>query len=206
MIVLYWGRTDPGQLAKFKNGEDALRDAHRDLQAARSEEYQEPRQLGKFGAVTDAQFKIKSAQALIRLENSMSAQRDNETAKVLGYTDDLNEAAASKISGDYNSLLSEIREPRFYVMVVAHDIRELKKNRKKKTPTPKWVTRFSIRTRGNNFMDSVAEMALRAGKYFGRNSNRLIRDYHGAIQIGEIQPAESETENAPNLAPSKDDN
>jgi hypothetical protein len=46
-------------------------------------------------------------------------------------------------------------------------------------------------------MDSVEEMALSAGRYFGRESGRLIRDYKGEVSIGEMQVVGTAPSNAP---------
>jgi hypothetical protein len=40
-------------------------------------------------------------------------------------------------------------------------------------------------------MDRIEQMALKAGGYFGRDSGRLIRDYRGEVEIGEMQVVSS---------------
>ena len=90
-----------------------------------------------------------------------------------------------------------MQDPRYYVIVTAYDFRQITENTKKKKPSPRWVTRFSIRTRGNNFIDSVDEMALGADRFFGRESGRLIRDYRGEVSIGELQVVSTTPDDAP---------
>ena len=70
-------------------------------------------------------------------------------------------------------------------------------NKRKRKPDPEWVTRFSIRTRGNDFMDKIDVMAMKAGNYFGRESGRLIRDYEGEVEIGDLQMVENDVEDQP---------
>ncbi len=189
LIAIYWGRTDPHDPAKFNNGENAVRDAQRATDAAYNTVYQDSENRGRLGAVADARGQLKSALALVRLENRMGEQRDEETAKVLGYTDELSRLAQAGAEDHFAVLFGEIRDPRYYVLLVAYDFDKIKQSTKKKKPTPRWVTRFSIRTRGVNFMDSIEEMTLRAGRYFGRDSQRLIRDYQGEVYFGDMTPA-----------------
>lgn len=137
--------------------------------------------------MTDAQGQLKSAIALVRLENRMSEQRDEETARVLGYTGELSRLSRAAANDSFAMLFNEVRDPRYYVLLVAYDLAQIKQSTKKKKPKPHWVTRFSIRTRGIDFMESLGAMALRAGKYFGRDSERLIRDYQGKIYFGDMQ-------------------
>jgi hypothetical protein len=198
MLAIYWGRTNPYNLSRMRNGEEALRLAQQELNLAASTEYQTSTNQGRMGAVTDAQSRIKSALSLVRLENRMAEQRDEETARVLGYTDQMAESINAN-ADHFQTLLNEVRDPRYYVMVVAYDFAELKNSPKKKRPAPRWVTRFSIRTRGHDFMASVPEMALRAGRYFGRPSGRLIRDYEGAVEFGELQEISSNAGANPNI-------
>lgn len=196
LIVLHWGRTNPFDTGGFTDGINIAGEAYRQLENVSSNFDIPPTDGGislvsaQQTAVADANAQLDSALALVQMENRMQDRRDEETARVLGYTDELNrnnDIARFAGSDRYDLLLNDVHDPRYYVVVTAYDFEQITQNTKKRKPLPRWVTRFSIRTRGNNFMASVDEMALRAGKYFGRDSGRLIRDYNGDVQIGELQ-------------------
>ena len=139
----------------------------------------------------------------MQAERADQARRDEQTARILGYTDELartNDMARFAGSDRFNFLINEVQEPRYYVVVTAYDFDEVTKQKKNRKPNPEWITRFSIRTRGNDFMDRVDDMAMRAGNYFGQNSGRLIRQRTGEVEIGDLQVIESDA------APPDDDN
>lgn len=131
----------------------------------------------------------------MQAERADQARRDEQTAKVLGYTDELarnNDMARFAGSDRFDVLINEVQEPRYYVVVTAYDFAQVTKlKNKKRKPNPVWITRFSIRTRGNDFMDRIDDMAMRAGNFFGRESGRLIRQRTGEVEIGDLQVIES---------------
>lgn len=206
MVIIHWGRTNPANSASFGDGVNVAGQAYQDLGAAvsgfESQDSGEGLSLvdPQLTAIADANAQLNSSLALMQMENRMQELQDEKTAKVLGYTDDLhrnNDIARHAGSDRFDLLLQDVHDPRYYVIVTAYDFQELTENTKKKKPNPRWVTRFSIRTRGNNFMASVEEMALSAGRYFGRDSGRLIRDYEGEVSIGEMQVVGTTTSPSP---------
>jgi hypothetical protein len=206
MVIIHWGRTNPANSASFGDGVNVAGQAYQALGAAVSGVESQDSGGGlslvdaQVTAIADANAQLDSAMALMQMENRMQELRDEKTAKVLGYTDELNrnnDIARFAGSDRFNLLLEDVHDPRYYVIVTAYDFRQLTENTQKKKPVPRWVTRFSIRTRGNNFMESVDEMALSAGKYFGRDSGRLIRDHKGEVSIGEMQVVGTTSGNTP---------
>ncbi|MDB4474336.1 hypothetical protein N9023_04960 [Opitutaceae bacterium] len=206
MVIIHWGRTNPANSASFGDGVNVSGQAYQALGTAvsgfESQDSGEGISLvdAQVTAIADANAQLDSALALMQMENRMQELRDEKTAKVLGYTDDLNrnnDIARHAGSDRFDLLLQDVHDPRYYVIVTAYDFQELTENTKKKKPNPRWVTRFSIRTRGNDFMASVEEMALSAGRYFGRDSGRLIRDYKGEVSIGEMQVVGTASKTAP---------
>lgn len=196
MVIIHWGRTNPAGSSSFGDGVNVAGQAYQAVGAAISGVDSQDTGAGislvdaQATAIADANAQFNSALALMQMENRMQELHDEKTAKVLGYTDDLNrnnDIARHAGSDRFNILLQDVHDPRYYVIVTAYDFQELTENTKKKKPNPRWVTRFSIRTRGNDFMASIDEMALSAGRYFGRDSGRLIRDYEGEVSIGEMQ-------------------
>lgn len=214
MIVLHWGRTNPSGSGNFSDNVGIAGDAYRAVQDAQNaiDTPSTAPAVGSGGTplsvVDERQLRLQEARAQLdsaitamRLEERQRNYVDEDNAKVLGYTDEMhrsNDIAQHAGSDSFLELLSELRQPRYYVVVTAYDFDEVTKLKNARAkPKPRWVTRFSIRTRGNSFMPSVEEMALRAGQYFGRNSKRLIRDHRGEVEIGEIQMIENDVEATP---------
>jgi hypothetical protein len=190
MVVLHWGRTNPDNSVNFSDGINVVSDA---LGNALGETGSD----GAFSLVNeaavaagDAQARLDSALSLLQMENRDRQRREEDIAKILGYTDELkrnNDIARFAGSDRFDMLLNEVRDPRYYVVVTAYDFKQLTADSGAQKPKPRWVTRFSIRTRGNDFMEKIDQMALKAGSYFGRDSGRLIRDRRGEVTIGDLQ-------------------
>ncbi len=202
LVVIHWGRTNPFNANNFSDGVSAAGEAFRALNDASGPPVQVDSSSAESAAqgaaliaeqnqaIQQANAALDGALSLIQMENREQARRDEDTAKVIGYTDELsrnNDIARFAGSDRYDTLLQEVQDPRYYVVVTAYDFDGVTNNKKKRKPAPEWVTRFSIRTRGNDFMDKIDQMAMRAGSYFGRDSGRLIRDYQGDVEIGDLQ-------------------
>ncbi len=212
LVVIHWGRTNPFNASNFSDSVNVAGEAFRALSDAQGPEIQVDTSSAESAAqgaaliaeqnqaIQQANDALNGAMSLMQMESREQNRRDEQTARVIGYTDDLrrnNDIAQFAGSDSYRTLLQEVQDPRYYVVVTAYDFDKVTQNGKKRKPDPEWVTRFSIRTRGNDFMDKVDEMALKAGNYFGRDSGRLIRDYQGEVEIGEMQVVSAEEEPAP---------
>jgi hypothetical protein len=206
MVIIHWGRTNPTNSAALGDGVNVAGQVYQALGTASSGFESQDSGEGlslvdpQMTAIADANAQLDSALALMQMENRMQELRDERTAQVLGYTDELNrnnDIARFAGSDRFDLLLQDVQDPRYYVIVTAYDFQQITESPENKKPKPRWVTRFSIRTRGNNFMDSVEEMALSADRYFGRESGRLIRDYKGEVSIVEMQVVGTAPSNAP---------
>lgn len=216
LIVLHWGTTAPFSRGNLSDSVGIAGDAFRALNEAQSVQVEVDTSSQEsaeqtVSLVSEQQLEIQRANAALdgaltnmQAERADQARRDEQTARILGYTDELartNDMARFAGSDRFNFLINEVQEPRYYVVVTAYDFDEVTKQKKKnRKPNPEWITRFSIRTRGNDFMDRVDDMAMRAGNYFGQNSGRLIRQRTGEVEIGDLQVIESDA------APPDDDN
>lgn len=197
LVVIHWGRTNPTNVTNFADSINNAAQVYQSLgNVGESQQAEGGLSLvSEAGlAAQQANAELDSALALIQMENRLQEQRDEDTARVIGYTDELsrnNDIARFAGSDRFDDLLREVQDPRYYVVVTAYDFDAVTQTTGEKKPLPRWVTRFSIRTRGNNFMDRIEQMALKAGSYFGRESGRLIRDNRGEVQIGEMQVVSS---------------
>lgn len=196
LVVLHWGRTNPYGAVTYSDGVNIAGDAFQALETAVSGAAASQSGGGlslvseQALAVQQANAELDGALALMQMENRQRERQDEDTARIIGYTDELkrnNDIARYAGSDRFDLLLNEVQDPRYYVVVTAYDFKQVTENERSQKPLPRWVTRFSIRTRGNNFMDKIDQMALKAGSYFGRDSGRLIRDYRGDVEIGEMQ-------------------
>ncbi len=141
---------------------------------------------------------------MLRMENKVRDDINLPNAKILGYLDAINEADGIQRwagGGDnYNDLLAELEEPRYYIVITAYDFPELLKSGKKRLL---WQTRVSVRSPGNSFDQSFVPMLKSASPYFGRDSGKLVRaeQEKAKVELGDLKflgevkdkPEESQT-------------
>ncbi len=204
MLVIHWGATNAFNAINYGEGINRAGEALNQLNSVRAAaptvEITAPTGLGG-AANTDstlaaalnaqlesnAQAQFDSAMMSLEMEDRRRNRALAENAEIIGYTSTL--VDKNRIPGTLGrqiqtELRAEVEDPRYYVVVTAYDFDTLVKQNERKL---RWITRMSIRVRGNDFMDRVDEMVARAGDFFGRDSGRLIRDYEGSVDIGELQ-------------------
>jgi hypothetical protein len=83
-------------------------------------------------------------------------------------------------------MIDEVEESRYYVVLLAYDFQILRKSKERKLL---WETRFSIPERGNDFSKELEAMAKSAARYFGRDSQGLLRKPlpKTSVKLGELQ-------------------
>ncbi|HYC71696.1 MAG TPA: hypothetical protein VEB66_10845 [Opitutaceae bacterium] len=129
-------------------------------------------------------------------------------ARLLGYIDEINKRnGPARWAGGgayYDDLITDIEEPRYYVILSAYDLAQTNRDGR---PKLQWVTRISIRTQGNRFDDKAVAMLAAATRYFGRDSDGLVRRYERTpvVEIGEatvvgIAPASEIEDDEPRAA------
>ena len=140
---------------------------------------------------------------MVKMENRARDQINLPNAKLLGYLDAINEADGIQRwagGGDrYKDLLTDIEEPRYYIVISAYDFPELLNGGKK---TLLWQTRVSVRSAGNSFDQSFVPMLKTAAKYFGRDSGKLVREEQekAKVELGELKFL-GEAKNPPDTKP-----
>ena len=126
----------------------------------------------------------------IRFGQDARYDADRHNANLLGYTAELNRRDNPSLYGGagtaYTDLLSDLESERYYVSVTAYDFQEALLHKKNKGL---WRTVASIDARDNRFEERLVSMIDKASKYFGRDSDRLIRqfDYTPHINLGELK-------------------
>ncbi|RXK55319.1 hypothetical protein ESB00_05320 [Oleiharenicola lentus] len=86
----------------------------------------------------------------------------------------------------YGDLVADVEEPRYFVIMTAFDF---KAAWKEKRLVPLWSTRYNIASQGNNFIAALPDMSMFASRYFGRDSNGLIRRLNptGKVDMKDVQ-------------------
>lgn len=141
-------------------------------------------------AVMNAAGSVENSIAQSLMDDRVRDQLNERNARIIGYLDDL--AAANDIrryagGGDrYKDLITEVEEPRYYIVISAYDFPELLKKKKQKLL---WQTRVSVRAPGNNFNETYLAMLKSASIYFGQNSGKLVRgeESRGQVELGELK-------------------
>ncbi len=127
-----------------------------------------------------------SVLATVAMEDRQRDQADGQNAALLGYDGELASRKGlegTALSREREDLLAEVEDNRYFVVLMAYDFQTAWKDKKHKLL---WVTRMSIRQRGNDFGKALPAMARYASQYFGRNTNGLVRKPlpEGRVEVG----------------------
>ena len=118
---------------------------------------------------------------------------DFKNAQMLGYdsegvigTDYGNNLKGTAFAAKRDTLVAEIEENRYFVVLMAYDFQLLWKQKKHKLL---WETRFSISERHNEFDKALPAMAQYASRYFGQDTHGLLRAQvlEGHVDVGEVK-------------------
>ncbi|WED66255.1 hypothetical protein PXH66_05265 [Synoicihabitans lomoniglobus] len=207
LITIHWGRTGEGFDGNFNSRVNELGDALSSIQAAQaaipppaSSATLEEAAINRAETIAQNQqaaaaaAELEGSILLMSMENRVRTRRNEQNARVLGYTDEM--ARMQNIGGPigmdrFNELRGEVEEARYYIVLTAYDFRLAKDEQKKKVL---WTSRMSIRTRGHRFAENIATMVARAADSFGQNSGRLVRNKRGEVEIGEITVMDDDVE------------
>jgi len=197
LLVIHWGQTLPFNAGNFTDSVNNLGTAMTNLQAAQA--VPPPpvptTQEAAAGASEQAaaqQVDVQIAAAALEsslvgmdMENRVRDRRGEEIARVLGYVDEMRRMSdLGGFTGEdrFITLRNEVEDPRYYIVLTAYDFVKATQKGKREVL---WTSRISIDTRGNNFMDRMEQMVARAANSFGQNTNRLVRERTGEVEIGE---------------------
>jgi len=198
IIVVHWGTTIPYDQGVYRNAIDGLSMAMTTGMAAAQTFGTSPGALegggsptGATGNALGAQLdgEIASALMLVEMEDRQRDQANARNAALLGYLPELNRLGELKSSfagfgTRYQDLVVDLEEDRYFVILAAYDFHAAWKEKKLKLL---WITRVSIRERGNRFDEQLAAMLASAAPYFGRDTPGLMRGFapEGKVKIGE---------------------
>ena len=110
-------------------------------------------------------------------------------ASLLGYKPTL-EKAQTKIyaSTSEQTMNEELNEERYFVILMAYDYQQMKKDKKSKLL---WATRISVRSPGNNFLEAMPALVEAGANVYGRQVEGLVRvdagERGGRVDLGELK-------------------
>jgi hypothetical protein len=189
LIMVYWGTTavpaptsDSYAYNKFAAAQDFL-------SRAVNSHYEG----GNPGLINAADDQFSASMLLLNMENRQRDRIDYSNAQMLGYdapgligTEQGSFVRGTALGEEREDLVSEIEENRYFVVLLAYDFQLMWKQKKHKLL---WETRFSISERRNAFDKALPAMARYASKYFGEDSNGLLRErvQEGHVEIGDVK-------------------
>lgn len=194
LLVVSWGKTIPFDDGVVRNSQDQAFAAMNRVkmttpvgaQSRSADGIQSPAQ-----SINDAaKSELEGSLLELQLFDSMRKQADERNAQKLGYSKEIlsrNDTSRFAGAGDYyNELISDIESERYYVIIDAYDFHAATQEKQKKLL---WSTRVSIASQGNRFNERLVAMMNNASRLFGKESDRLIRQYQVAprVHLKELQ-------------------
>ncbi|HWA85976.1 MAG TPA: hypothetical protein VG710_07130 [Opitutus sp.] len=204
MLVVHWGKTIPFNHGTQRDLLD-LGVQHLSLYQqlgggiGRSPGFNSPTQGVPQGAAAGAATdEMVEGLMTIQFSQALRASADQYNANLLGYTGELRRYGGG---GDgftdspvlfagggaaYYDLVSDIESDRYYIAITAYDFQDMLRHKHKKGL---WRTVASIDARDNRFDERLAQMVDDASHYFGKDSERLVRqfEYTPHVSLGELK-------------------
>jgi hypothetical protein len=181
LIMVYWGLTTVPAPISTSPAFVNVQMAQTNLQMALNEKPPNP------ALILAARDQLAFAQEALQSENRQRDQTDWQNAEILGYgaeleaTEGFEQTPFQHIRGE---LIEELEGNRYFVVLMAYDFQLMWKQKKHKLL---WETRFSIRQHRNDFDEQLAAMADYASRYFGQDTQGVIRTplREGKVTLGE---------------------
>lgn len=187
LIMVHWGTTL------------VYEDPMKDINLARAQEA-----LTAFNAAQDAggtadPTALNQANSALKMAGQSVQSAVNRNAVLLGYARSLEKERREMMTTTAEITMSnELNEERYFVILFAYDNQARMKERKSKVL---WITRLSVRSPGNNFVQALPAMAKVGAEVFGRQVDDLVRVkasmQRGSVTIGELEVLGQVSEKAP---------
>lgn len=121
-------------------------------------------------------------------------QLDHLNARLLGFDDVVKSGPVPGMQSlARDDVVKDMEASRYWVAVVALDFKAATQDKNVKVL---WSVRYSLRSRGTNFVEALPEMTSFAGHYFGRDSKGLVNpainrnEDKGRVELGEMRIVE----------------
>jgi len=199
LLVITWGKTIPLDDGVYRNSLDSFGIAFNQLIRAQASlggmSISETRGgdgiVSAKGALLQAAKDDFEAQTVqFNMFNDMRRKADERNAQTLGYVDEINRRdGPARFAGggsSFDDLIDDIENERYFFVISAYDFPTAVKTGQRKLL---WATRVSVQAQGNRFNEAAAYMLAKASKYFGQDSDGLIRqfDREGKVTLGELK-------------------
>ncbi|MBD5778351.1 hypothetical protein IEN85_02445 [Pelagicoccus sp. NFK12] len=187
MIVVNWGKTIP-----FDDGlsQSAIQNLTATIDQLDSLELDGESAGAVTFSATPSEAKLETMLTIQSMAERARRQANDYNAQLLGFAPDLFEHYKDDTLGGpqrliFDDLVAEVEASRYFVILVAYDFKKLVEKKEKEVL---WITRFSMRAKGRNFDEELANMAQSASKLFGTASGRMRRNLlPGKIEMGELE-------------------
>ena len=142
--------------------------------------------VSALNAIQDMQFEINK---------NLTIQQGNQgSLNYMAHLIGMEEAFVGNIGpSEERYLLNLLNEERYFIVLMAYDIRKLREGE----IHLHWTTRYSIRATGQAFGDALKDMNLVAGNYFGKNMGELVKKRvtdKSRVELGELEVVGTEEE------------
>jgi hypothetical protein len=126
---------------------------------------------------------LEQSWTMIHMANQQRDRQNLNNAVVLGYLPEMKRVADYKMTALHlvqQDIVDDVEENRYFVVLLAYDFQTLWKQKQRKLL---WETRFSLPERHNDFGKELGTMAQYASRYFGKDSDGLIRQPLREVRI-----------------------
>ena len=208
LLLIHWGTTAPFSDLGMRSSQDRILNAmnaaqltgHSRLSIVNPSAGPGTDKPAGTGAEVD---ELENAMIEMQSFNAMRMKSDEQNARLLGYSKEINNRDnPSRFGGAgsyFDDLMSDIEEARYYVVVSAYDFHAATQQGKRKLL---WATRVSIRAQGNRFDEQLKTMLANAGQHFGQETHDLIRQYHeGTVRMDDLKYIKYEPESTDSAKP-----
>ena len=177
IIMVHWGATEIY--------EDPMRDQHQDDMNNAVSEYNAS--IAATGTADPSALNMALSDRETAQNFTLAAI--NRNAVLLGYARNLaKERQLALPSEEERTMVGELAEERYFVILFAYDNRTRLKDKK---PRLLWVTRLSVRSPGTNFTEALPALAKVGGSVFGQQHDDLMRVdanlRRGTVKLGEME-------------------
>jgi len=178
LLMVHWGTTDIHEDPLEVRNAENLNAALNAYQSAAAEDSGNADPGALNAAIGERKHASTSAQGAIA-----------RNAALLGYKPSLEREQRRLFpSAEEHTMNEELNEERYFVVVIAYDYQFLRNEKKSRRL---WATRISIRSLGNNFVESLPAIAEAGAAVYGRNVDHLVRvkarSRDGRVDLGDLK-------------------
>jgi hypothetical protein len=180
LIVIHWGLTSVENDTANSDAESLMKD------------------LGTQGSGKQDMDRINQDLDFMRANSALSSQGPEANAQLLGFSSELKseeyKSIATATGATYldHVLRDDLMDDRYFVILMAYDMKSLRVGDKGRKPKLLWSTHFSMRAVGHSFTAALPIMGKAASGYFGHQVDQLVLDA-GTVPEGKVEVGEPRT-------------